>query len=53
MLPAYIGELQCRCLGAHVDAFDEDGRSMVAALGEMVIRAPMPSMPVGFWGDDD
>ena len=53
MLPVHRGELQCRCLGAHVDAFDEDGRSVVGSLGEMVIRAPMPSMPVGFWGDED
>ena len=53
MLPVHSGELQCRCLGAHVDAFDEDGRSVVGSLGEMVIRAPMPSMPVGFWGDED
>lgn len=53
MLPVHVGELQCRCLGAHVDAFDDDGRSVVGSLGEMVIRAPMPSMPVGFWGDED
>ncbi len=53
LLPVHTGELQCRCLGAHVDAFDGDGRSVVGSLGEMVIRAPMPSMPVGFWGDAD
>ncbi len=53
LLPVHIGELPCRCLGAFVDAFDEHGASVVGSLGEMVIRAPMPSMPVGFWGDDD
>ena len=26
---------------------------MVGELGELVITAPMPSMPVGLWGDDD
>jgi acetoacetyl-CoA synthetase len=52
VLPVHVGELQCRCLGAYVDAFDDEGRSVVGSLGEMVIRAPMPSMPVGFWGDD-
>jgi acetoacetyl-CoA synthetase len=52
VLPVRVGELQCRCLGAHVDAFDGDGRSVVGSLGEMVIRAPMPSMPIGFWNDD-
>jgi acetoacetyl-CoA synthetase len=25
----------------------------VGELGEMVVTAPMPSMPVGFWGDTD
>jgi acetoacetyl-CoA synthetase len=25
---------------------------VVGTLGELVISAPMPSMPVGFWGDD-
>lgn len=53
VLPVHIGELQCRCLGAAVDAFDEAARPVVGSLGEMVIREPMPSMPVGFWGDAD
>ena len=53
VLPVHTGELQCRCLGAHVDAFDEQGRSLVGSLGELVIRAPMPSMPIGFWNDGD
>ena len=53
VLPVHIGELQCRALGAHVDAFDDQGRSLVGSLGELVIRAPMPSMPVGFWNDHD
>ncbi len=26
---------------------------MVGEQGELVITAPMPSMPVGFWGDED
>jgi acetoacetyl-CoA synthetase len=34
-------------------AFDEAGHPVVGDLGELVITAPMPSMPVGFWGDDD
>ena len=32
-------------------AFDPDGNEVVGELGELVIRAPMPSMPVGFWND--
>lgn len=53
ILPVHVGEIQCRCLGAWVDAFDESGTPVVGRLGEMVIRAPMPSMPVGFWDDTD
>lgn len=51
--PVVAGEIPCAYLGASVRAFDEDGQSVVGVEGEMVITAPMPSMPVGFWGDDD
>ena len=47
------GEISCRYLGARVEAVDEAGRPLVGEQGELVITAPMPSMPVGFWGDDD
>ena len=30
-----------------------DGTPVVGELGELVITAPMPSMPVGFWNDPD
>jgi acetoacetyl-CoA synthetase len=53
LLPVYRGELQARALGAKVESFDEDGRSVVDEVGELVITEPMPSMPVFFWGDGD
>ena len=53
ILPVYKGELQARALGAKVEAFDEDGNSVVDQVGELVITEPMPSMPVFFWGDED
>ncbi len=53
LLPVYRGELQARALGAAVEAFDEDGNSVVDEVGELVITEPMPSMPVFFWGDED
>ncbi|HEX2356751.1 MAG TPA: acetoacetate--CoA ligase [Micromonosporaceae bacterium] len=53
LLPVYEGEIACRCLGAKVEAFDEQGGSVVGSVGELVITAPMPSMPVGFWNDPD
>jgi acetoacetyl-CoA synthetase len=52
-LPVYEGELQARSLGAKVEAFDEDGNSLIGEVGELVLTEPMPSMPVSFWGDED
>jgi len=51
--PVIPGEISCRYLGARVDAFDEHGRSVTDHEGELVLTAPMPSMPVRFWGDAD
>jgi acetoacetyl-CoA synthetase len=53
LVPVWSGEISCRMLGAKVEAFDEPGRSVVGREGELVITAPMPSMPVAFWGDPD
>ncbi|MFD2418245.1 acetoacetate--CoA ligase [Amycolatopsis pigmentata] len=52
-VPVWIGELSCRALGAAVAAFDEDGNEVVDEVGELVIKQPMPSMPVFFWHDQD
>ena len=53
LLPVRAGEIACRHLACKVEAFDPAGRSIVGEQGELVITEPMPSMPVGFWGDDD
>jgi acetoacetyl-CoA synthetase len=53
VLPVYRGELQARALGAKVEAFDDEGRSVIDQVGELVITEPMPSMPLFFWGDPD
>ncbi len=53
LLPVYRGELQGRALGAAVEAWDEEGRSVTGEVGELVVTKPMPSMPVSFWGDED
>jgi len=48
------GEIGGRLLGCAVEAFTPDGQSCPPGVtGELVITAPMPSMPVGFWGDAD
>ncbi len=51
LLPVYSGELQARTLGCAVEAWDEEGRSVIDEVGELVITEPMPSMPLGFWAD--
>jgi acetoacetyl-CoA synthetase len=53
VLPVYRGELQGRSLGAKVEAYDEDGNAVIEEVGELVITAPMPSMPIYFWDDED
>ncbi len=52
-LPTVAGEMQCRCLGAAVEAWDEQGRSLTDEVGELVCVKPMPSMPLRLWGDAD
>ena len=52
-VPVYEGEISCRLLGCAVEALDEDRRPVIGEVGELVVTRPMPSMPVGFWGDDD
>ena len=51
LLPVYRGEISGCTLGVDVAAYDVDGRPLVGQVGELVIRAPMPSMPVRFWND--
>ena len=53
MGPVYTGELQCRGLGMKVEAFDENGKSVLNRQGELVCTAPFPSMPLYFWNDAD
>lgn len=50
-LPVVRGEMQCRCLGARIEAFDEAGKALHDEVGELVCTAPMPSMPLYFWND--
>ncbi len=52
-LPVYPGEIQARHLGVDAQAFNDEGRPVIDEVGELVIRQPMPSMPVYFWNDPD
>jgi len=51
--PVRVGELQARSLGAKVEAYDEEGNTLLDEVGEMVITELMPSMPLYLWGDED
>jgi acetoacetyl-CoA synthetase len=53
MGPVYAGELQVRGLGMKVEAYDEDGNSVVGEPGELVCTLAAPSMPIYFWNDPD
>lgn len=52
-LPDTPGRLQCRHLGAAIEAWDEQGRPVIGEVGELVCTRPFPSMPLYFWGDAD
>jgi acetoacetyl-CoA synthetase len=52
-LPVTAGEMQCRCLGAAVQAFNEQGQPVLDEVGELVCTQPMPSMPLYLWKDED
>lgn len=53
LLPVYKGELQSPGLGMRVEVFDEQGLAVKNTLGELVCTQAFPSMPLGFWNDED
>jgi acetoacetyl-CoA synthetase len=53
LLPMRVGEIAGRWLGVNAEAWDRNGRPVIDRPGEFVVRDPMPSMPLGFWGDED
>lgn len=52
ILPVYAGMLQCRTLGSDIVAYNDEGIAVYDQVGELVIRKPMPSMPLYFWNDE-
>lgn len=52
-LPVYSGEIQCRMLGANIEAWNDEGKPVYDEVGELVIKDAMPSMPLFFWKDED
>ena len=52
-LPVHLGEMQCRALGASVQAWNDAGQPVMDEVGELVCTRPIPSMPLYFWGGTD
>ncbi len=50
-LPQQPGVMQCRMLGAAVEAWNEAGEPVLGQVGELVCTQPIPSMPLHFWND--
>lgn len=54
--PVYAGQIQGPALGMAVDIWDSDGTSLSGSpdeRGELVCTMAFPSMPLGFWADED
>ncbi|MBW7920620.1 MAG: acetoacetate--CoA ligase [Rubellimicrobium sp.] len=52
--PVWRGEIQRAGFGLAVDVWTDAGRpAATGEKGELVCTAAFPSMPLGFWGDDD
>ena len=51
--PVFAGELQSIGLGMDVEVFNERGLSVTEIQGELVCCKPFPTVPLGFWGDNE
>ena len=49
--PVISGQIQNKGLGLDIDVFDDNGKSLNNAKGELVCKNPFPSMPLKFWND--
>ncbi|MCK0439684.1 acetoacetate--CoA ligase [Gordonia alkaliphila] len=52
-VPVVAGELSVRHLGVALESWSPDAQPLIGEVGELVVTAPMPSMPISFWNDDD
>jgi acetoacetyl-CoA synthetase len=52
-LPVEAGKLQCLGLGTKIEAWTDKGESVLGQVGELVLTAPFPAMPISLWGDAD
>ncbi|MBY6687754.1 acetoacetate--CoA ligase [Rhodococcus sp. BP-149] len=50
-LPVREGRLTAALLGVALECWDDAGQPVTGRIGELVVTAPLPSMPIGFWDD--
>jgi acetoacetyl-CoA synthetase len=53
LLPVRVGRIQAPALGVALASWDPRGRPLTGEQGELVVTAPLPSMPLRFVGDPD
>ncbi|MFD8738615.1 acetoacetate--CoA ligase [Streptomyces sp. NPDC059618] len=53
LLPVRAGRIQAPALGVALASWDPDGNPLTGEQGELVVTAPLPSMPLRFVGDAD
>ncbi|WP_328664487.1 acetoacetate--CoA ligase [Streptomyces sp. NBC_00328] len=53
LLPVRVGRIQAPSLGVALASWDPEGRPLTGEQGELVVTAPLPSMPLRFVGDPD
>ncbi|PJN38542.1 acetoacetate--CoA ligase [Streptomyces sp. CB02959] len=53
LLPVRAARIPCPALGVALAAWDPAGRPVVGQQGELVVTAPLPSMPLHFLDDPD
>ncbi|WP_405912221.1 acetoacetate--CoA ligase [Streptomyces sp. NBC_00963] len=51
LLPVRAGRIQCPALGVALASWDPAGQPLVGEQGELVVTAPLPSMPLHFVDD--
>jgi acetoacetyl-CoA synthetase len=51
--PVRRGEIQAKGLGMAVEVWNEAGQPVLNTRGELVCTKAFPSMPVGFWNDEN
>ena len=51
-VPTLAGRFQSIALGVALESWDADGNPHFGTKGELVVRKPMPSMPLYFLGDE-